>query len=77
MKTQNYNPSPLEKTFAEAILALQENIQEQLGSSIITNIKADLKADNPLIHFKLEDAEGDEHEIVIRIIQRIDDPTES
>lgn len=73
MKTQNYNPSPLEKTFAEAILALQENIQEQLNGPKITNVKADLKADNPLIHFALSDAEGDEHEIVIRIIQRIDE----
>ncbi|MEM9673141.1 MAG: hypothetical protein AAF992_11135 [Bacteroidota bacterium] len=76
MKTQHYNPSPLEQTFAEAILALKTQIQEQLTGTKITGTKAVLDADNPLVHFEIEDAEGDQHEIVIKVIQRIDDPPE-
>lgn len=77
MKTQHYNPSPLEQTFAEAILSLKSDIQEHLNGSKITGTKADLQADNPLVHFELEDAEGDKHEVVIKVIQRIDEQPES
>jgi len=73
MKTQHYNPSPLEKTFAEAILALKSQIEGQLTGTKITGTKANLNADNPLVHFELEDAEGDKHEVVIKVIQRIDE----
>jgi len=77
MKTQHYNPSPLEQTFAEALLALKSNIEEQLGGTKITGANAVLDSDNPLVHFELKDADGDQHEIVIKVIQRIDDPPEA
>jgi hypothetical protein len=77
MKTQHYNPSPLEQTFAEAILSLESAIQAQLNGAKIIGKRADLNADNPLVHFELEDAEGDKHEVVIKIIQRIDELPEA
>lgn len=72
MKTQRYNPSPLEVMFAKAISNLQTQIQEQLDGSAIVNIKSNMDADNPQLNFKLQDKDGDKHEVVIKIIQRID-----
>ncbi len=72
MKTQRYNPSPLEVEFAKAISELKNEIQEYLTDNTIVNIKADLEADNPQVNIELQDQEGDKHEMVIKIIQRID-----
>ncbi|MEQ9437564.1 MAG: hypothetical protein RIG62_00905 [Cyclobacteriaceae bacterium] len=77
MKTQQYNPSPLERSIAQAIVALQNDIQNQLPGIKITGSKTVMETDNPMVHFQLEDAEGDYHEVVIRVIQRIDDPEEA
>lgn len=75
MKTQHYNPSPLERSFAEAIVSLKETLEERLAEVKITNVHADLNSDNPLVHFHVEDSDGDQHEIVLQVIQRIDDPS--
>lgn len=72
MKTQRYNPSPLEVTIAQAISNLQTQIQEQLSGNAIVSIKSDMDADNPQLNFILQDKDGDQHEVVVKIIQRID-----
>ncbi len=72
MKTQNYNPSPWEQTFAQIIADLKDNIQSQLSEAKIVEVQAELEADNPSVYFNLEDNDGDSHEIVVRVIQRID-----
>lgn len=72
METQKYNPSPLEVAFARAITDLRQQIQDRLGDNTIVEIKSDLQADNPQVNFMLHDKDGDNHEIVIKIIQRID-----
>lgn len=72
MKTQQYNPSPLERSFAQAISGVQNQIQDQIPGTKITSVQSNLNVDNPEVLFQLEDADGDYHEIVIRVIQRID-----
>ncbi|MGB3589449.1 MAG: hypothetical protein WBA23_23080 [Tunicatimonas sp.] len=72
MKTQNYNPSPWEKTFARIIADLKDSIQNQLSEAKIVEVQAELEADNPSVRFNLEDNDGDSHEIVVRVIERID-----
>lgn len=72
MNTQRYNPSPLEVEFAKAITELQQQIQERLTDNAIVKVKSDLETDNPQVNFTLHDKDGDDHEIVIKIIQRID-----
>ncbi|MEM8965887.1 MAG: hypothetical protein AAGE93_05685 [Bacteroidota bacterium] len=68
----NYNPSPLEQTFAQIIVDLKDTIQNQLSDSKITYARAELEIDNPSVFFTVEDSDGDQHQIVVRIIQRID-----
>lgn len=72
MKTQNYNPSPWEQTFAQIITDLKDNIQNQLSEAKIIGVQADLESDNPSVRFNLEDDDGDPHDIVVRVIERID-----
>lgn len=72
MKTQRYNPSPLEVELAKAISALQDQIQKQLNGNAIVSVKTTMEADNPQLNFLLKDNDGDKHEVVVKIIQRID-----
>jgi len=72
MKTITYNPSTLETEFAEAIISLTENLQGKIKSNKIISIENKITEDNPILVFKLQDNEGDEHEIVLKVIQRID-----
>lgn len=72
MKTSSFNPSPIELEFAQAIKDLQEEIQKKISSKI-TDIQKNLNADNPTLVFKLEDNDGDKHEVVIKFIQRLED----
>lgn len=72
MKTNSYNPSAIELEFAQAIVELSTEIQSRLKSNKILKIENRIKEDNPTIEFVLEDQEGDKHEVVIKIIQRID-----
>ncbi|MEM9829496.1 MAG: hypothetical protein AAF944_02605 [Bacteroidota bacterium] len=72
MKTQNYNPSPLEQTFAQIIVDLKDTIQDQLSDSKIVYARAELETDNPSVFFTVEDSDGDQHQMVIRVVQRID-----
>ncbi|WKN44371.1 hypothetical protein [Tunicatimonas pelagia] len=72
MKTQNYNPSPWEQTFAQIITDLKDTIQNQLSEAKIVDVHTELEVDNPSVRFNLEDSDGDPHEIVVRVIERID-----
>ena len=69
MKTSSYNPSPLEVDFANALNKLKHEIEQHLGGNKITHVEMQLKKDNPMVKFSLADADGDPHEIVVRIIQ--------
>lgn len=73
MKTTLYNPSPLEKEFAHAILELKSELQKKIQSNKILEIEDHLDNDNPSLVFKLKDADDDTHVIVMNIIQRIDE----
>lgn len=69
MKTDSYNPSPLEVDFANALIILQKEIQKHLQANEIIHIESNIKRDNPMVKFNLLDKDGDPHEIVVRIIQ--------
>ena len=73
MKTEYYNPSNLEVSFANALVDLKDTIQKNLNGYEITNIESDTKADNPLIKIDLTDKEGDKHQLVLKVIQKADD----
>lgn len=72
MKTQNYNPSVFEVNLASAIMACKEEIQKNLTDLKIVDTTEDLNRDNPLLIFQLEDKDGDQHEVVLKVIQRPD-----
>jgi hypothetical protein len=69
MKTSAYNPSPLEVEFANALSTLQTEIEKNLNGNRIVHVEGNIKRDNPMVKFSLIDADGDPHEVVLRIIQ--------
>lgn len=69
MKTSTYNPSPLEVDFANALYILQKDIEQHLQGNKIVHVESNIKRDNPMIKFNLMDKDGDQHEIVVRIVQ--------
>lgn len=69
MKTSSYNPSPLEVDLANALCALQKEIQKHLTDNEIIDTKSEIKKENPMVRFQLLDKDGDPHEVVVRIIQ--------
>lgn len=73
MRTRFYNPSKLEVNFARAVKDLTEQLEKKLdeGERVI-NTESIHNTDNPMVIFKLEDKEGDLHEVVVQIIQRPD-----
>ena len=72
MKTQRYNPSPLEQELASAIAKLKLELSQQMSVEIVA-IESQLEADNPKLNILLKDSDGDEHRMVVQIIQRIDE----
>ena len=72
MKTQHYNPSPLEQELARAIAELQPTLNQRLSVDIIS-IETHLEVDNPRLSLLVKDRDGDQHKLVVQIIQRIDD----
>ncbi|MBF9254760.1 hypothetical protein I2I11_15755 [Pontibacter sp. 172403-2] len=73
MRTTNYNPSKLEVDFAKAFRDLAPQLEDKLyQGEQVTDIESIHDADNPLVIFKLQDKEGDKHEVVVQIIQRPD-----
>ncbi len=73
MRTRFYNPSKLEVNFAKAVKDLTQQLEDKLdeGQRVI-NTESVHDTDNPMVIFKLEDKEGDLHEVVVQIIQRPD-----
>ena len=69
MKTSIYNPSPLEVDFANALEALQKEIEKRMPGQQIVKVDNQLRRDNPMVRFNMIDKDGDPHEVVIRIIQ--------
>jgi hypothetical protein len=76
METKQYNPSHLEIEFAHALTQLKKELESYLTDNNIVSIRSDEQADNPAVHFHLKDKDGDQHELVVRIIQRVDGHTE-
>ena len=72
MKTERYNPSPLEQELARAIEASKDALSTHL-SGTITSINIQLDADNPRLNLLIQDDDGDQHTLVVQIIQRIDE----
>jgi len=70
MKVTSFNPSPIEVKVCEAILAIQGELQTQLGDLVIEHAKANLKKDNPDITMTLKDADGDIQTLVLSFIHR-------
>lgn len=69
MKTSSYSPSPIEVDFANALFILQKEIEKHLQGNKIIHVESNIKRDNPMVKFNLMDKDGDQHEIVVRIIQ--------
>ncbi len=72
MKTETYNPSPLEVELTNSLLDIREKLNHNLSSIDIVEMKADLDLDNPMLHISARDHDGDVHEFVIKVIQRPD-----
>lgn len=73
MITQNYNPSPIEVRFVEVLCELKDEINKQLVDFDVYKIENNTQLDNPTIDFFLKDRDGDEHEIILKVIQKPDD----
>lgn len=72
MKTQRYNPSPLEQELARAIEATKDTLSKHLSGTIVS-IETQLETDNPKLNLLIQDDDGDQHKLVVQIIQRIDE----
>lgn len=72
MKTEYYNPSKLELDLAKAITALAPHLSDHLPETEIITIQPSYSSDNLFLVFKLKDADGDLHEVVLQLIQRPD-----
>ncbi len=72
MKTLSYNPSVLEVQFTQAILNLQNQLEDHIPDCKIVDVENKINADNPMLLFKVVDKDGDKHDLVIKIIQRPD-----
>jgi len=73
MITQNYNPSPIEVRFVEVLCELKEEINKKLVNFDVYKIENNTQLDNPTIDFFLKDRDGDEHEIILKVIQKPDE----
>ncbi|MDZ7608448.1 MAG: hypothetical protein U5K79_23325 [Cyclobacteriaceae bacterium] len=72
MKTKDYNPSPLEVKFVEALKSLKSEVSSQLAGYEILDVQTNIKLDNPTAEFRLKDKDGDSHSLVVRVIQKPD-----
>jgi len=72
MITQDYNPSPIEVKFVEVLSDLKAEISSKLENFEVYKIENDTTLDNPTMEFFLRDKDGDQHEIVLKVIQKPD-----
>ena len=73
MITQNYNPSPIEVRFVEILCELKDEINKKLTNFDVLKIENNTQLDNPTIDFYLKDIDGDEHEVILKVIQKPDE----
>ena len=73
MITQNYNPSPIEVRFVEILCELKDEINKKLTNFDVLKIENNTQLDNPTIDFQLKDIDGDEHEVILKVIQKPDE----
>jgi hypothetical protein len=73
MKTIHYNPSLIEIEFAKIVADLKEEMQKKSAVNTIVDIVNNSTKDNPNLILKLQDKDGDKHELIIQFIQRPDD----
>lgn len=69
MKTIHYSPSELEVSISRIIASLREEIEGKLGGVQITNLSRTPSENNPELRFSLKDADGDLHEVIVRVTQ--------
>ncbi len=74
MITSDYNPSPLEVQMANILFELKDKIGQRLPDYSIVKTDIDTTVDNPSVTFLLKDKDGDQHQLVLKIIQRPDGP---
>lgn len=72
MKTNTYNPSPLEIEFANLLEDLTDEMNMRLKNRKIEATEIQLDQDNPTFRMDISDLDGDKHTMVIKIIQRPD-----
>ena len=72
MITKDYNPSPLEVQFADIFCDLKNEINKKLEKFEVLEIVNNKLLDNPTVDFILKDSDGDDHEIIVKIIQKPD-----
>lgn len=73
MRTKQFNPSTLEVALSEAFAKSIDTISKSLPEGTkITKVEKNSNLDNPQVIYTITDAEGDTHEVVISIIQRME-----
>ena len=72
MITKDYNPSPIEVKFVEVLCDLKNQINEKLDNYDVTSIENNTQLDNPTVNFMLKDMDGDQHELILKVIQKPD-----
>ena len=72
MITKEYNPSPLEVALADVIDELQSEISKKLDGFTIDRTLKDTTLDNPIIDLFVSDRDGDNHEVILKVIQKPD-----
>lgn len=75
MKTTSYNPSTLEVEIAQIIEKFKDQISAELPDRRIISIEHDLEMDNPIVSLTIQDDDGDLHKMVIKLIQKPDEPS--
>lgn len=72
MKTKSYNPSPLEVEFVSVIESLQQDINKKLQNSEVLSFEHNIRIDNPILKANIIDNDGDEHTLILKVIQKPD-----
>ena len=72
MKTNSYNPSPLEIEFANLLDDLIDEMNLRLKNRKIESSDIQLDQDNPTFRMDICDLDGDKHTMILKIIQRPD-----
>ncbi len=71
MKTTTYNPSPLEVKITNCIGENKEELNRKINGWSITHIEQKIDADNPALRIHVKDDDGDEHLLVINLMQNL------